>query len=382
MMQRRPLLASAALGAAGLAAGLAGCGGMPVPVATLPGATVPRDAALPAGQMPPPAPREFRAAWVASVAHIDWPSRTGLDPLAQQAELAVLLDQAVALGLNALIVQIRPAADALYASALEPWSEYLTGQQGRAPQPTWDPLQAWCDGAHRRGLELHAWFNPYRARHASARSAPHIGHVAQRLPQAVRRYGDQLWLDPGEPAAQSHTLAVVSDVLRRYPVDAVHIDDYFYPYPVAGAGGGTDLPFPDDEPWARYRAGGGILTRDDWRRDNVDRLVQRLYETVQQQPGVRLGISPFGIGRPDRRPPGVSGFSQYDRLFADVERWLDQGWLDYLVPQLYWPRDQRAQAFEPLLDYWLGANSAGRHVWPGLFTSRVGAPDRPWRADE
>jgi uncharacterized lipoprotein YddW (UPF0748 family) len=188
-------------------------------------------------------------------------------------------------------------------------------------------------------------------------------------------------MDPGEPAAAEHTLAVVADVLRRYAVDGVHIDDYFYPYPVLanpGAGPGSpELPFPDDAPWARHQATGATLARDDWRRANVDALVRQMHATVQRtRPGTRFGISPFGIGRPDRRPAGITGFSQYDKLFADVERWIAEGWLDYLVPQLYWPIDRVGQQFPVLLAHWQRelqqlSPAPQRHLWPGLFTSQV-----------
>jgi uncharacterized lipoprotein YddW (UPF0748 family) len=277
---------------------------------------------------------------VATVANIDWPSRPGLPAAAQQAEALALLDRARAIGLNAIVLQVRPAADALYVSALEPWSEVLSGTQGRPPEPPYDPLAFWVDEAHRRGLQLHAWFNPYRARHGRARGALAAMHIATRRPELVRRYDGLLWLDPGEPDAAAHTLAVVADVLRRYDIDGVHIDDYFYPYPAA------DQPFPDDAPWLRYLKAGGTLARDDWRRDHVDRLVLALWQTVRTtRPQALLGISPFGLGRPEWRPPGIEGFSQYHRLYADVERWLAEGWLDYLAPQLYWPIARPAQSF-------------------------------------
>ena len=342
--------------------------------------------------MPPLEPREFRAAWVATVANIDWPSAPGLTPEQQRREAVAMLGQAQATGLNALILQVRPAGDALYPSTLEPWSEFLTGAQGRAPEPVWDPLAFWVREAHLRGLELHVWFNPYRARPATAKNAqvaplaaPHLGVLR---PELVKRYGELLWMDPGEPDAAAHTLAVVADVVRRYDVDGVHIDDYFYPYPVVVDG--VEQPFPDDESYARYRLGGGGLARDDWRRANVDNLVQKMHRTVQAiKPWVRFGISPFGVGRPDRRPPGIVGFSQYDKLFADVERWLENGWLDYLAPQLYWQIDRPGLQFPVLLDYWVGRNTARRHVWPGLFTSLItkGEPgtvlgNRAWLARE
>ena len=377
------------------AGGIAACAEAPTspappalpPVAAPAGATgMPLDAA----DMPPPAPREFRAAWVATVANIDWPSRPGLSAQEQRAEALALLDRAQALGLNALILQVRAAGDAIYPSLLEPWSEYLSGEQGRAPaqpgEPAYDPLAFWVQEAHRRALELHAWFNPFRARHPSARSPLAAPHLGVREPALVKRYGDLLWMDPGEPAAAAHTLAVVADVVRRYDIDGVHIDDYFYPYPVP-APGGAEQPFPDEESYTRYRLGGGRLLRDDWRRANVDALVQQLDSVVHLiKPWVRLGVSPFGIGKPERRPPGVTGFSQYDKLYADVERWLANGWLDYLAPQLYWPLDRAGQRFDVLLDHWVAENTLRRHLWPGLFTSQVtqGQPlgPRAWPASE
>jgi uncharacterized lipoprotein YddW (UPF0748 family) len=337
---------------------------------------------LPAQEMPPAEPREFRAAWVATVGNIDWPSRPGLSGAAQRREALALLDRARSLNLNAIVLQVRPSADAIYPSALEPWTEFLSGEQGKAPwgtdEPAWDPLAFWVQEAHRRGLELHAWFNPYRARHSLAKSPPVAPHVALTKPELVRRYGDMLWLDPGEPGAAAHTLAVVLDVVRRYDIDAVHIDDYFYPYPVSVDG--VEQPFPDDSAWVRAQLSGGAgAARDAWRRASVNNLVKALHEAIHQsKPHVRFGISPFGIGRPDRRTPEMVGFSQYDKLYADVELWLEEGWLDYLAPQLYWQIEKVGQAFPVLLNYWAAANAARpaarggpRHLWPGLFTSLV-----------
>ena len=339
--------------------------------------------------VPPPAPREFRAAWVSTVANIDWPSRSNLSPEKQQAEAVAILERCKALNLNAIVLQVRPSADAIYPSELEPWSEFLNGQQGRPPKNGYDPLQFWIDQAHARGLELHAWFNPYRARHATAKSPLVRNHIANTNPEAVKTYGRYLWMDPGESAASQRTLDVILDVVRRYDIDGVHIDDYFYPYPIdtpnaagaegmaldgglGGAGGKQELEFPDQPSWQRYLLGGGTLDRPHWRRQNVNSLIQALYIGIHKEKSwVRFGISPFGIGRPDRRPTGIVGFSQYDKLYADAELWLNNGWLDYLAPQLYWPVAQAPQAFDVLLDYWLAQNTRARHVWPGLYTSRI-----------
>lgn len=335
---------------------------------------------------PPPAPREFRAAWVATVTNIDWPSKPGLTVARQQAEIIAILNRARALKLNAIILQVRPSADALYASALEPWSEYLTGVQGCAPAPFYDPLALWIAEAHRRGLELHAWFNPYRARHQEAQSDFAPTHLAKTHPTSVKKYGELWWMDPGDAFASQRTLDVVADVVRRYDVDGVHIDDYFYPYPIAAArpdGTRATLDFPDEPSWQLYRAGGGRLARPDWRRQNVDRLVEQLSTTIHRlKPWVKFGISPFGLGRPDLRPPGVTGFSQYDQLYANVELWLRNGWLDYLAPQLYWPTGRQSRPFAVLLDYWAKQNTAKRHLWPGLFTSSLGDGPKAWAPAE
>jgi uncharacterized lipoprotein YddW (UPF0748 family) len=290
-----------------------------------------------------------------------------------------LLDKAQAIGLNAIALQVRPAADAIYPSTLEPWSEFLTGASGRAPDTPWDPLAEWVEQSHRRGLELHAWFNPYRARHSSAATPLAANHLANTDPGIVRRYGELLWMDPGEPRAAQRMVDVVLDVVQRYDIDGVHIDDYFYPYPLKDALG-RDIPFPDEASWQRA---GAPADRAAWRRAQVDKLIERLHAAIHvAKPWVRFGISPFGLPRPDRRPPGITGFSQYDQLHADVERWLSEGWLDYLAPQLYWPIAQPAQSFPVLLDAWLRDNPRGRHIWAGLFTSRIGDRQRPYTTQE
>jgi uncharacterized lipoprotein YddW (UPF0748 family) len=386
-----------ALALAGVAAALASSGLFTACTTTTP-LTGAGTGSSSGGDLPPPAPREFRAAWVSTVANIDWPSKPNLKAGQQQAEAIAILDRAKALNLNAIVLQVRPAADAIYPSAIEPWSEYLTGLQGAAPAPYYDPLEFWVTQAHLRGLELHAWFNPYRARQNGARSPAAPNHISRTKPATVKTYGKYLWMDPGEEAAVQQTLDVVLDVVRRYDIDGVHIDDYFYPYPIEAAGAATagaegvalegkgtkgELDFPDDISWQRYLAGGGRLDRAGWRRQNVNKLIRALYEGIHHEKSwVRFGISPFGLGRPDRRPPGINGFSQYDKLYADAETWLQNGWLDYFSPQLYWPIHQPAQAYGTLLDYWLAQNSQGRHLWPGLYTSRIGAPTKEYAPQE
>lgn len=327
-------------------------------------------------QAPPPLLREFRAAWVTTLKNSDWPSRPGLPVAQAQRELDAILDSARQLGLNALVFQVRPAGDALYESKLEPWSEWLTGTQGKAPQPLWDPLAYVITGAHARGLELHAWFNPFRARHAEATTplaAPHLGLTS---PEVLIAHDGYLWFDPGQAAAQRQTLRVVADLVERYDLDGIHYDDYFYPYP------GKAGDFADDASFAAYRRGGGKLQRADWRRHNIDQLVQQIYEaTKQQKPWVKVGISPFGIARPGR-PPGIKGLDQYAQLYADTEKWLAEGWCDYMAPQLYWPIDQTAQSFAVLAPWWAQQNPKHRHLWPGLSPGRTVKPKPPVRQNE
>jgi uncharacterized lipoprotein YddW (UPF0748 family) len=351
-----PVLALAAVLAAGC-----GSGGAVVtaPPTVTPTPTTPTagDTALPVLR------REFRGVWIATVGNIDWPSRSGLPAAQQQAELAGLLDRAQASGFNAVVFHVRPAGDAVYRSALEPWGAMLTGTQGG--DPGWDPLEFVVREAHRRGLELHAWFNPFRAGSTadSLRLSP--THVFNTRRDLVRVHGGSLWQDPGEPAVQDRTMAAVLDVVRRYDVDGVHIDDFFYPYPPAS---GPRLEFADSATYARH---GGGLARADWRRANVNRFVERLSrETHAVRPTLKVGVSPFGIWQPGS-PAGVSGLNAYADIYADSRLWLQSGWVDYLAPQLYWQIDPPAQSFTALLDWWWAQNPRGRHVWPGVATYRV-----------
>ena len=347
-------------------------------------ALAPLAAAAAPPEVPTP-PREFRAAWIATVSNIDWPSRPGLPVAQQQQELVKLFDSAVDLNLNAVILQIRPAADAFYASKIEPWSEYLTGQMGQRPEPFYDPLEFAVEEAHRRGLQLHVWFNPYRVRHMDAKGTPSPDQASVADRDIVRTYGKYLWFDPGEPAAVERFLDVLTDVVRRYDIDGVHIDDYFYPYQIQE--GGKNVPFPDDESYERAVAAGERLDRNDWRRQNVNHLVQGMYEAVKREkPWVLVGISPFGIWRPGY-PKGIDGLDQYDSLYADARKWFREGWVDYYTPQLYW-RIDGPQSYPKLLAWWQRQNSHGRHLWPGNGAHNVrrdasAEPARSvWEAEE
>jgi uncharacterized lipoprotein YddW (UPF0748 family) len=375
----RRRLALATLLAVLAAALVAACVAKPPSIVSGPRAVpLPARAAAPAGSC-----REMRGVWVATVGNFDWPSAPGLPAARQKQELVFLLDSLAALNANAVILQVRPAADALYPSALEPWSEVLSGTQGVAPEPLWDPLAFAIAEAHARGMELHAWFNPYRARPASSVSPAAASHVSRRRPDLVRAYGRQLWLDPGEEDVAAHSLAVILDVVKRYDVDGIHLDDYFYPYPEKDAAGNV-VEFPDEPSFAMYVASGGVLGREDWRRWNVNRFVKRLHDEVKAvKRGVRVGISPFGIWRPGR-PAQVRGLDAYEEISADARTWLQRGWVDYLAPQLYWPIEQKEQSFPALLAWWAGQNVRERFLWPGLAANRVGVGEegKGWPARE
>ncbi len=311
---------------------------------------------------PHSADREFRAAWVATVANINWPSKPGLSTEQQQKEAIELLDFLKAHHFNAVIFQVRPQADALYQSALEPWSYYLTGTQGKAPQPFYDPLQFWVNAAHERGLELHVWLNPYRAHHVSGGPVSDSS-IVKRNPELVLHLKEGYWwFDPAMKGTQDHSNAVVMDIVKRYDIDGVHFDDYFYPYPSYN----KNEDFPDSVSWAAYQKNGGKLSRGDWRRKAVNDFISKLYVDIKKEkPHVKFGLSPFGIWRPGY-PKSVAGFDQYDVLYADAKLWLNEGWIDYFSPQLYWPINRMQQSFPVLLGWWQGENKMGRHLWPGI----------------
>jgi uncharacterized lipoprotein YddW (UPF0748 family) len=314
---------------------------------------------------PPTIAREFRGLWVATVINIDWPTITGLSQVAAMAEMRVILDKAQALRMNAVIVQVRASGDALYRSSLEPWAKSLTGTQGA--DPGWDPLDAWVTEAHARGLELHAWFNPFRAGNVSDTARLASNHLWKARPDLARIWEGQLWFDPGEPDVRAWTLNVIKDVITRYDVDAVHLDDFFYPYPV-----GSAPVYNDDATYNKYLGAGGTpMARADWRRYNIDTFVQTLYSDVHRvKPAVKVGISPFGIWRPGY-PTGITGLDAYAAIFADSKKWLENGWVDYFAPQLYWSLSSTGQNFTNLLDWWLSVNAQKRHLWPGLAVYRV-----------
>lgn len=326
--------------------------------------------------------REFRAAWIATVDNIDFPSKRTLTIDEQKAELIRDLDIASRLNLNAVIFQVRPMADALYRSELEPWSEYLTGEMGKSQ--TFDPLEFIVAEAHKRGILIHAWFNPYRAYHPSAKTIS-TDHISRQRPELVAKYGKYLWLDPTDPEASKHSLNVILDVVNRYDIDGVHFDDYFYPY-IEKDANGNDIEFPDDRNWQLYLRTSAEkkqppLSRGDWRRLQVNKFIQTVGREVKRaKPQVMYGISPFGIWKP-MPELGIEGFNAYEGLYADSLKWLQEGWVDYFSPQLYWETARRAQSFPILLKWWNDQNIKSRHIWPGLASYRIGRNEN-WPAAE
>jgi uncharacterized lipoprotein YddW (UPF0748 family) len=326
---------------------------------------------------PPPTlpsiPREFRAAWIASVANINWPSRPGLSTEEQKTEAIDLLNYLQANNFNAVILQVRPQADALYASSIEPWSYFLTGQQNKAPFPFYDPLSFWIEESHKRGMELHAWLNPYRAHHTTGKNISEKS-IVRTNPEQVHLLKEGFWwMDPSLKSTQDRTSKVVIDIVKRYDIDGIHFDDYFYPYPSYNG----DKDFPDHKSWNEYLKNGGDLSRGDWRRESVNILIERLYKEIKaEKKYVKFGISPFGIYRPGY-PASVKGFDQYDKLYADARLWLNKGWIDYFTPQLYWPINKPGQSFPVLLAWWQQENKMQRHLWPGISigTDKYGITD-------
>ncbi len=316
---------------------------------------------------------EFRAAWIATVDNIDWPSKGNYNTESQKAEFIRLLDTLQSKGMNAVIVQIRPASDAFYPSPYEPWSEWLTGKQGHPPSPYYDPLQFMIEETHKRGMEFHAWCNPYRAVFQMGKSSIAATHITRVHPDWFLAYGGKKYFDPGNKQGQEFVVKVIRDIVRRYNVDALHFDDYFYPYRIPGK------EFPDDKSFALYNAG---MNRDDWRRSNVDSIITKLSIAIKEErPDCKFGISPFGVWRNKVQDSLGSdtraGQTNYDDLYADILLWLKNGDIDYVVPQLYWEHGHKAAPYEVLVDWW-SKNSFGRQCYIGLGIYKAGSNAR-WR---
>ncbi len=316
---------------------------------------------------------EMRAVWVATVGNIDWPDRPTTNSEELKASFIRLLDMHQRNGMNTLIVQIRPSSDAMYPSAFDPWSEWLTGKQGTPPVPYFDPLEFMVTETHKRGMEFHAWINPYRAVLNIYHSSITSTHITKQHPEWFITYGEKKYFDPANKEAQQYVVNVVQDVVNRYNVDAIHIDDYFYPYPIPGK------PFPDRASYLKY---GNNLSIDDWRRSNVDSIILKLHNTIKQTNShCQFGVSPFGVWRnADKDPRGSNtkaGPTDYDYLYADILLWLKNGWVDYVAPQLYWEIGHKLAPYEVLIDWW-SKNTCGKNCYIGLAMYRAGS-NRAWR---
>ncbi|WP_158828693.1 glycoside hydrolase family 10 protein [Mucilaginibacter lacusdianchii] len=318
-------------------------------------------------QINPVPKREFRGVWVATVTNIDWPSSGRLPSERQKQELVNIFDQHHASGLNAIILQVRPAADAFYAKSREPWSKWLTGQQGRAPESFYDPLEFAITEAHKRGMELHAWFNPYRATMDGNTASLSPQHVTRVHPDWFLTYGGRKLFNPGLPDVREYIVQVILDVVKNYDVDGIHMDDYFYPYPIAGQ------RINDQATFEQYGAGKFTDIRD-WRRSNVDTLIHMLSDSIHKyRPRMKFGISPFGIWKNESQDPDGSethGGSAFYENFADTRKWIAEGWVDYINPQIYWPFNNRAAAFEKLADWW-SDNAYNHHLYIGQAAYRI-----------
>lgn len=311
---------------------------------------------------------EFRGVWIATVVNIDWPSKKTLSVDQQKAEFIRILDLHQRNGMNAVVVQVRPAGDALYPSKYEPWSEFLTGTQGLPPSPYYDPLEFMISETHKRGMEFHAWLNPYRAVFNVLSSSISPSHITKTKPEWFLLYGGKKYFNPSLPEVRQHLATVVRDIASRYDIDGIHLDDYFYPYPIAGR------EFPDQKDYLKYGKG---LSKEDWRRSNCDSIILLIHNIVRSvKPFVKFGISPFGVWRNKRQDAmgsdTRSGPTNYDDLYADILLWLQKGWIDYVVPQLYWERGHKLCDYDVLLDWW-NQYTYGKHLYIGHGIERAGS---------
>ncbi|MBI9064461.1 MAG: family 10 glycosylhydrolase [Marinilabiliaceae bacterium] len=324
--------------------------------------------------------REMRAVWIASVANIDWPSKSGLSTSLLKEEMIELLDHAKDFKLNTVIFQVRPATDAFFPSKLEPWSQWLTGEQGKAPAPAYDPLDFAIRECNKRGLELHLWLNPYRAVLDTAKSSISNNHPINKHPEWFVTYGKTAYFNPGLPETRNHVASVVADITRRYEVDAIHFDDYFYPYRIAGQ------EFPDQAAFEKYPRGFTANQKEDWRRNNVDLIIEQLHDTIQTiAPHVAFGISPFGVWRNQSKDPRGSatkaGQTNYDDLYADILKWQQEGWIDYITPQIYWHIGKEVADYAIIADWW-SQNTFGCRLYIGqaFYKMDKHSKDKQWRS--
>lgn len=323
--------------------------------------------------------REMRAVWVATVANIDWPSKRDLTSKAQREEMRTMLDQLAKSNINAIVLQIRPTADAFYPSALEPWSNWLTGKQGVKPNPYYDPLQFIIEEAHKRCIEVHVWLNPYRVTNSDNTNMLSKDHLYYKNRDIFVKYAGKTYFDPGYDETRAFLNRVVEDVVERYDIDAIHFDDYFYPYREG------NLEFPDEASFSKNPRGYAPSQKSDWRRNNVNMVIAELQQTIKSlKPWVEFGVSPFGVWRNDNVDPKGSatraGVQNYDDLYADILKWLKEGNIDYVAPQLYWEIGKKVADYEILAKWW-SENSFGKNLYTGLYNSQLGNAEanQAWR---
>ncbi len=326
--------------------------------------------------------REMRAVWIATVANIDWPSKPSLSTEQQKTELTKLLDYVKVYNLNTIVFQIRPAADAFYASNLEPWSKWLTGKQGQAPDPYYDPLEFAIKECRKRGLDIHVWLNPYRAEADTTNNVTAPNHITKTHPEWFLVYGNVRYFNPGLPETRNFVSRVVSDIVRRYDIDAVHMDDYFYPYRI------YKKEFPDSLSFAKYPNGFAKNQKEDWRRNNVDLIIKQLHDSIRAiKPWVEFGISPFGVWRNyDKDTLGSktkAGQTNYDDLYADILKWQKLGWIDYLTPQIYWEIGKKVADYAIIAEWW-SRNAYGCPIYIGHGPYRIDkkAKEKAWHSSK
>lgn len=318
---------------------------------------------------------EFRGVWVATVTNIDWPSKKGLNVSQLKKEVQEILNLQQRLGMNSVILQVRPAGDAIFPSKLEPWSVYISGEQGKAPEEIFDPLQYWIDEAHKREIELHAWINPFRAS-LNITDSLHFSHPAKNHPEWTIKYGTKLNYDPGLEQVRQHLLSVIKDLIDRYDIDGIHMDDYFYPYPITGE------IFNDSATYIQQLDFDAPLSIHDWRRKNINIFIESVSNLInEQKPWVRFGVSPFGVWRnqhdDERGSDTKAGVTCYDDLYADVLKWTDEGWLDYVAPQVYWSTQDEATNYIKLIKWW-NQEVTNRDVYIGHGIYKINGAQPHW----
>ncbi|MDP4205838.1 MAG: family 10 glycosylhydrolase [Bacteroidota bacterium] len=326
--------------------------------------------------------REMRAAWIATVTNVDWPSTPDLSVEKQQKEMVRMLDELKSYNLNTVVFQVRPASDAFYASPYEPWSQWLTGKQGRGPVPFYDPLDFVIKECRKRGMEIHVWFNPYRAVFGAGRTTTDPQHISNKHPEWFLSYGKNKYFDPGLPQTREYVTRIICDVVRRYDIDAVHLDDYFYPYKI------PHVEFPDDNSFVQYPRGFSKEDKAAWRRDNVNLIIKQLHDSIKSiKPLVQFGVSPFGVWRNNYQDQNGSntkaGTTNYDDLYADILKWQKNGWVDYVTPQLYWPIGKKIADYAVLSDWW-SKNANGCQVFIGQAPYRIEkkAKEKAWKSSQ